>query len=97
MRLINVDTLELKDFGFSTRPPYAILSHTWEEDEVTWQDFQDLEMAKAKSGFFKIECLCKQARLDGLGWAWIDTCCIFKNDSHELQEAINSMFRYALG
>lgn len=27
-------------------------------------------------------------------WLWIDTCCIDKNSSAELQESINSMFRW---
>lgn len=29
-----------------------------------------------------------------LSWIWIDTCCINKDSSHELSEAINSMFRW---
>lgn len=35
---------------------------------------------------------CNQAKKDGLQYAWIDTCCIDKSSSAELQEAINSMF-----
>lgn len=27
-------------------------------------------------------------------WLWIDTCCIDKNSSAELQESISSMFRW---
>ncbi len=30
----------------------------------------------------------------GLNFIWVDTCCIDKPSSAELQEAINSMFRY---
>ncbi|KAF2837292.1 hypothetical protein M501DRAFT_1006787 [Patellaria atrata CBS 101060] len=36
----------------------------------------------------------EQAARDGLGYFWIDTCCIDKSDNNELQEAINSMFRW---
>jgi hypothetical protein len=36
----------------------------------------------------------EQARRDGLQYFWIDTCCIDKSSSAELQEAINSMFRW---
>lgn len=47
-----------------------------------------------RSGFTKIvECCCK-ARLHGLEYVWIDTCCIDKKDPTELGEAINSMFRW---
>jgi hypothetical protein len=40
MRLINVDTLEMKEFFDHSMPPYAILSHTWGSDEVSFQDWQ---------------------------------------------------------
>src|SRR3569833_3449939 len=48
----------------------------------------------AKEGFLKIEFTCRQARKDGLLWAWIDTCCIDKTSSSELTKAINSMFQW---
>jgi hypothetical protein len=35
-----------------------------------------------------------QANRDGLSHVWIDTCCIDKSNSQELQEALNSMFRW---
>lgn len=54
----------------------------------------DLEKAKAKSGWQKIEYICRQALEDGLQWAWVDTCCIDKSSSAELSEAINSMFKW---
>ncbi|KAK4619824.1 hypothetical protein CLAFUW4_10870 [Fulvia fulva] len=38
MRLINVDSLEIHDFGDSP-PPYAILSHRWEGAEITYADY----------------------------------------------------------
>jgi len=37
---------------------------------------------------------CRQAVQDGLGYVWIDTCCIDKTNLVELSEAINSMFRW---
>lgn len=47
MRLIHVHTFRLCEFlGHpSTFLNYAILSHTWEDDEVSFQDFQDLSLA----------------------------------------------------
>jgi hypothetical protein len=38
MRLIDVDTLDIKFFGDDDVPEYAILSHTWGADEVTYQE-----------------------------------------------------------
>jgi len=93
MRLINTRTHKLKDFGASPAP-YAILSHTWGEDEVIFQDMTDLAAAKRKGGFSKIEGCCRQALKDGFDWAWIDTCCIDKSSSAELSETINSMYRW---
>jgi hypothetical protein len=84
-------TLELKSF-FDEIPPYAILSHCWEEEEVILSDLDDLERAKAKKGFSKIEKTCAQALKDGLDYCWLDQCCIDKSSSAELSEAINSMF-----
>jgi hypothetical protein len=93
MRLINTTTFELKDFG-AAPPLYAILSHTWGEEEVTFQDMADLDGARQKKGFAKIEQCCRRARRDSLSWAWVDTCCIDKTSSAELSETINSMFQW---
>lgn len=40
MRLINTDTLEFEEFEGEDIPKYAILSHTWGSDEVSFGDFQ---------------------------------------------------------
>lgn len=93
MRLINTSTLEFIWFP-KAPPPYAILSHTWGTDEVTFADFTNLSMRATKSGFAKIKLACEQALKDGFSYAWIDTCCINKESSSELSEAINSMFRW---
>ena len=93
MRLINVNTMELESF-MGTPPEYAILSHTWEEEEVTFQDFLQPSIATEKKGYSKIEHTCGQARKDHLSYAWVDTCCIDKTSSSELSEAINSMYAW---
>jgi hypothetical protein len=76
-------------------PPYAILSHTWgsEEDEVTFQDLLNGTYTKRK-GHRKLQFCARQAAEDGLDFFWIDTCCIDKSSSAELQEAIGCMFRW---
>lgn len=72
---------------------YAILSHTWgpEGDEVTFRDIMNGDY-KTKLGYYKILFCGQQAKLNGLRYFWVDTCCIDKSNSQELSEAINSMF-----
>ncbi|KAI3318791.1 HET-domain-containing protein [Xylariaceae sp. AK1471] len=102
MRLIDVKTLELKEF-FHNIPPYAILSHTWGSDEVTFQDYliatdphpeSHAHAIKRRAGFTKIIGACKRAHADGLQYVWCDTNCIDKSSSAELSEAINSMYAW---
>lgn len=93
MHLIDTNTLKLT--WFPGKPPrYAILSHTWNSDELSFADFCDSSKRESLTGFQKIKLTCRQARHDGLGYAWIDTCCIDKESSAELSEAINTMFRW---
>ncbi|KAI0453858.1 heterokaryon incompatibility protein-domain-containing protein [Xylaria acuta] len=98
MRLLDVYSLEIREFHGKDIPPYVILSHTWGPDEVTFQDFQDLQHltyeTTCKQGFSKIERCCELARQNGFGYAWVDTCCIDKKNHVELSEAINSMFMW---
>ncbi|PSR94498.1 heterokaryon incompatibility protein-domain-containing protein, partial [Coniella lustricola] len=96
MRLINTTTLELEEFASPDAHPYAILSHTWEEEEVTFQIWShaDREVRQRRKGFAKIARACKIAREKGLQYAWVDACCINKESSAELTEAINSMFTW---
>ncbi|ORY15390.1 NACHT domain-domain-containing protein [Clohesyomyces aquaticus] len=96
MRLLRrSDTGEfgLTQFRDEAIPPYAILSHTWTEGhEVTFRDLEDRTGPKA--GYDKIYFCGQQAERDGLRYFWVDTCCIDKSNHVELQEAINSMFRW---
>jgi hypothetical protein len=101
MRLLASDSdgklILTKDlFGNQTQiPPYAILSHTWHDQEVTFEDVQhDSETVRRKSGYRKIEFCIRQARRENLNHVWVDTCCIRKADTVELQTALNSMFRW---
>lgn len=84
------------DYYDSQIPPYAILSHTWETEEVTYQDMQKLSAKEraSKRGWSKIEQACKIALKQELNYIWVDTCCIDKRNSAELSEAINSMFQW---
>src|SRR5213079_663514 len=74
---------------------YTILSHTWlqEEGEVAYDDITTGN-AKTKAGFKKIRFCGDQTACHGLKYFWVDTCCIDRSSSAEVQESINSMFRY---
>lgn len=102
MWLLDTSTLKLneynpKDTGEErkgwTDPPYAILSHTWGDEEVS---FNDIKHAAAKQlrGYKKIEKSCALASSQQKKLIWIDTCCINKSSSAELSEAVNSMYHW---
>jgi len=96
MRLLHVETLELREFYDDQTPPYAILSHTWGDDaeELSLHDILAGEPFKDGIGIKKLRGSCAQARAEGLNYVWIDTCCIDKTNLVELSEAINSMYRW---
>ena len=100
MRLLKLETdSDLFDFTkdlVSDIPPYAIISHTWlddDEEEVTYKDIKK-GRGRDKDGFVKLQFGAKQAATDGIKYLWMDTCCIDKSSNTELQLAINSMFRW---
>jgi len=93
MRLLNTTKRKLEEFGSNEIPLYAILSHTWGESEITFQDIEGDE-AEKKVEYEKIRNICDVAAAHGFDYVWIDTCCIDKTSSAELSEAINSMYRW---
>lgn len=60
MRLLHSSTLKLKEFRGNQIPKYAILSHTWGDEEVT---FQDMTKGAVNSGvgYSKITNCAEQA------------------------------------
>jgi hypothetical protein len=93
MRLVNTKTIQLEFLNDDNVPDYAILSHTWEQEEILFHDIE-LDSARLKKGYAKLENCCRVARENGFEYIWDDTCCIDKTSSSELSEAINSMYRY---
>lgn len=85
--------LKLKYVHNAEDVSYAILSHTWGEDEVLYGDVIN-KTGETKEGFLKVQGALQQARDDGLDYMWIDNICIDKGSSSELQEAINSMYTW---
>jgi hypothetical protein len=67
MRLLNTSTLKLEEF-FGIIPYYAILSHRWEREEVSFQDLNSGE-GPNKKGYAKVFNCCKQAISDG--WKYV--------------------------
>ncbi|KAF1842816.1 HET-domain-containing protein [Cucurbitaria berberidis CBS 394.84] len=127
MRLLHSTTFEFEVFHDDQIPPYAILSHTWGEEEVSYQEMWFLQKLVAlpdhlrqnhafvaaleaaaghnistnvresmgdRAGYKKIEQTAKLAKEKKLDYFWVDTCCIDKSSSAELQQAINSMYQW---
>lgn len=101
MRLLRLDLTKdkwiLEDFSGPRVPFYAVLSHTWghDADEVKFEDIESGDQdydATSKKGFDKLRFCHKQVQRDGLQYFWVDTCCIKKTDSSELQRSLASMF-----
>lgn len=97
MWLIDTTTFRLEEVVDLQDCKYAILSHTWEEEEVGFQEMlaesRPARLLK-KAGFLKIKKTCEIAKEKGYAYAWVDTCCIDKTSSAALSEAINSMFHW---
>jgi hypothetical protein len=79
MRLLNASTLLPEWFPARNEvPPYAILSHTWGKDEVSYEDMMCRPLAsredKQTSGLLKIIKCAERALGDELDWIWVDTC-----------------------
>lgn len=73
---------------------YVTLSHRWGSDEPELRDVHgqviyDMELT---DGTIKLQFFCTAACERDYMWAWSDTCCIDKNSSAEVQEAIGRMF-----
>jgi hypothetical protein len=72
---------------------YAILSHTWESDEVSFTDLMR-GTEELRKGYRKVLFCSKRAKEDNLEYFWMDTCCIDKSSSTELAATINMMFHW---
>ncbi|KAI1083454.1 heterokaryon incompatibility protein-domain-containing protein [Whalleya microplaca] len=117
MRLVNAHTLDLEDFPDDGKPvfndentppfhrelpPYAILSHTWGDDEMSYRDgpvHKNLPpgsslKAGSKFGYLKIGNTCYEAQNRNLDYIWVDTICIDKDNPEDTDKSINSMFHW---
>jgi len=92
--------LELSDDEATS---YAILSHRWTGQEVSYKEITDLanmekdeqNEVRQRLGYRKILASCEQAKKDEFEWLWADTCCIDRRSSAELSEATtNALYRW---
>lgn len=75
MWLLNAETRRLENVIDDSQlsSPYAILSHTWGDEEVCFDDIHH-EYAQSMKGYRKIEFACTQALEDDISYVWVDTC-----------------------
>jgi hypothetical protein len=64
MRLLNIETLQLASFDREPFPKYAILSHRWGDEEISFQELQAGSGAE-KHGYRKIAAFCANAKERG--------------------------------
>jgi len=67
MRLLHTVHLTLQEFFDSEVPLYAILSHRWEGEEVSFRDLTE-RRRPGNQGYQKIQACCNQAMKDGFDW-----------------------------
>ena len=83
MRLIDAREFvnEERDFFLDYRDefttPYTIISHRWEDEEVSLQDVIQLHTSpslKGRKGYQKVLNACLRTLADCFRYVWIDTC-----------------------
>ncbi|EIW53262.1 uncharacterized protein TRAVEDRAFT_82850, partial [Trametes versicolor FP-101664 SS1] len=102
MRLLDTRNGQFHEILNATDQPYAILSHTWDQDgEQSFEDLCKIQARYKHPGYVDIylsyfgqanACAC--ARAEGHKYLWIDSCCLDKSSSAEMSEAINAMYRW---
>ncbi|KAH0837770.1 hypothetical protein J3R83DRAFT_5948 [Lanmaoa asiatica] len=80
------------------RLKFAIFSHRWGIGEPTFRDMSSKIHGERPTpegaGYRKLLRFCAKAKDYGCDFVWSDTCCINKESSAELDEAIRSMYRW---
>jgi hypothetical protein len=69
-----------EEFNEPGIPRYAILSHTWEKEEISYAEISVILSSNSvfpvnlKAGFEKIKRFAAVAQQSGYNYIWIDTC-----------------------
>ncbi|KAF9472408.1 hypothetical protein BDN70DRAFT_970958, partial [Pholiota conissans] len=89
---------ELVESIIVSHTKYAILSHKWlrgTPGEITYNHWIKGSLDPESAGYRKLVSFCKTAWKDyGITLAWMDTICINKDSSSELDESIRSMYAW---
>lgn len=95
MRLLNVETFKLESFVSSDEVKYAILSHNWDNEEITSEDMttSDEETVRQKLGWSKVLNACQIVLRRRLRYIWIDTCCTIQ--THHRRQCPTKRVAYA--
>lgn len=75
MRLINTTTGRFKEFFDSQRPAYAILSHTWGDEEVSYLDLLFMTSDLPPSALGAVQSLLRNPSRDSEGYRKVEACC----------------------
>jgi hypothetical protein len=90
--------ITVPDWFISPFCRYAILSHTWlrgNSREVSYGDWIRREFDPEQPGYRKLVNFCRTAWKDHrVAFGWMDTICINKESSAELDESIRSMYKW---
>ena len=76
---------------------FVALSHRWGKCEPLLNEIKGHAIhiiSDPTVGIIKLQQFCAAAGVRDYLWAWSDTCCIDKDSSVELQEAIGSMYSW---
>jgi hypothetical protein len=75
MRLINTLTGKFEEFFDSQRPKYAILSHTWGKEELSYLDFLFLTSGMSTNLHQAVQGLLNNPKRAGQGFQKVEACC----------------------
>lgn len=77
---------------------YAILSHRWGADELSYNDLlREDDACRMKAGYHKFIQFCEATKAYHCRFVWTDTACIRSESTAELDESIRSMYEWYRG
>ena len=107
IRLLHAETytfLNEEALRHQQRPPYVIISHSWGDQEVIYDDMPQFKEKlmypnawKKADSAAKLTGACKKVLKhykEDVKHVWLDTVCINKKDPAEVSTAINSMYQW---
>lgn len=75
MRLINTTTGQFSEFAETQLPRYAVLSHTWGDEEVSYLDLLYLSSDLPASTAGLVQALLSKSPKDSQGFGKVQECC----------------------